>query len=39
MFRIGDTAFSDKNAISKNSEEKTSYLPKAGLKLAAQYMA
>ena len=34
MFRIGDTAFSDKNAISKNSEEKTSYLPKAGSKIA-----
>jgi len=31
MFSIGDNVFSHKNATSKNTAEKTSYLPKIGL--------
>ena len=30
MFRFRETVFSGKNAIRKNVEEKTFYLPKAG---------
>ena len=32
MFKFRETVFSGKNAIKKNVEEKTFYLPKAGLR-------
>jgi hypothetical protein len=35
MFSFRETMFSGKNAISKNVEEKTCYLPKAGFKITS----
>ena len=32
MFSVGDNEFSYKNAIIKNTAEKTNYLPKVGYK-------
>ena len=35
MFSVGDNVFSHKNAISKNTAEKTSCLPKVGLSVSS----
>jgi hypothetical protein len=38
MFGLEDKVFSHKNVISKNTQEKTSYLPKAGWKKNSSYL-